>query len=92
MARLTLVSRGYCHLCADMLDALLPLKVAWGFELEVVDVDADEALLGQYDELVPVLLAGGRELCHYHLDVEAVVNHLKNAGLCVDAKTLESRP
>jgi hypothetical protein len=41
---------------------------------------------------VPVLLAGGRQLCHYHLDVAAVVNHLKNTGLCVDTKTLESRP
>jgi thioredoxin reductase (NADPH) len=92
MPRLTLISRSYCHLCADMLAALKPLQLEFGFEVDVVDVDADPTLLAQYDELVPVLLAGPRPLCHYHLDVEAVVNHLKNTGLCAGTKTLESRP
>lgn len=92
MVRLTLVSRGYCHLCTEMLEALVPLQAAWGFELDVVDVDSDERLLAQYDELVPVLLAGQGEICHYHLDAEALVSHLKTAGLSVDAKRLESRP
>jgi Glutaredoxin-like domain (DUF836) len=92
MQRLTLLSRAYCHLCTDMLAALAPLQAEYGFGIDVVDVDADPVLQAQYDELVPVLLAGGRQLCHYHLDVAAVVNHLKNTGLCVDTKTLESRP
>jgi thioredoxin reductase (NADPH) len=92
MPRLTLVSRSYCHLCADMLSALEPLQREYGFDIDVVDVDADPALLAQYDELVPVLLAGTGPLCHYHLDVAAVVNHLKNTGLCVGSKRLESRP
>ena len=34
----------------------------------VVDVDADPALEARYDELVPVLLHGETELCHYFLD------------------------
>ncbi|HEY1150689.1 MAG TPA: glutaredoxin family protein [Pseudoduganella sp.] len=44
------------------------------FTVEVVDVDADEALVAKYDELVPVLYGdlNEPELCHYFLDEEKV--------------------
>ena len=72
MARLTLVSRRYCHLCHEMELALLPLAAALGVDVDVVDVDADPELEALYDELVPVLLHRGTELCHYFLDVAKV--------------------
>lgn len=65
---LTLISRGYCHLCHDMEIALAPLAEEFGVSFVVVDVDADPALEAKYDELVPVLLHGETELCHYFLD------------------------
>lgn len=65
---LTLMSRGYCHLCHDMEAALAPLAEEFGAEVIVVDVDADPGLEAKYDELVPVLLHGDTELCHYFLD------------------------
>lgn len=65
---LTLMSRGYCHLCHDMEAALKPLAEEFGASLTVLDVDADPALEAKYDELVPVLLHGETELCHYFLD------------------------
>lgn len=65
---LTLISRSYCHLCHDMEMALAPLVAEFGAALSVVDVDADPALEAKYDELVPVLLHGATELCHYFLD------------------------
>lgn len=65
---LTLMSRGYCHLCHDMEAALAPLAAEFGATVTVVDVDADPALEAKYDELVPVLLHGETELCHYFLD------------------------
>lgn len=65
---LTLLSRVYCHLCHDMEAALLPLAAEFGARVTVVDVDADPALEAKYDELVPVLLHGDTELCHYFLD------------------------
>ncbi|EKD97444.1 MAG: glutaredoxin 2 [uncultured bacterium] len=34
----------------------------------MLDVDADPLLESRYDELVPVLLHGENELCHYFLD------------------------
>jgi hypothetical protein len=65
---LTLMSRGYCHLCHDMEAALRPLAGEFGATITVLDVDADPALEAKYDELVPVLLHGDTELCHYFLD------------------------
>lgn len=66
--QLRLMSRGYCHLCHDMEAALQPLLQEFGISVEVLDVDADPALEAKYDELVPVLLLGEEELCHYFLD------------------------
>jgi hypothetical protein len=56
-----------------MLRALQVLQQKHLFTVEVVDVDADEALVAQYDELVPVLLAckgdaDPVQLCHYFLN------------------------
>ena len=74
---LTLYSRSYCHLCDDMAAALAPLRAEFGFGLCVVDVDADEALEKRYGELVPVLMHGETELCHYFLDPVAVRSYLE---------------
>ena len=65
---LTLISRGYCHLCHDMEVALAALKSELDISLTVLDVDADPVLEAKFDELVPVLLHGEVELCHYFLD------------------------
>jgi thiol-disulfide isomerase/thioredoxin len=78
-ARFTLYSRSWCHLCEDMLAALSALQTdAQRFAVEVVDVDADPALVARFDELVPVLFGdpGQPELCHYFLDEAAVRNYL----------------
>jgi len=81
--RFTLYSRSYCHLCEDMLAALQALAPpAQAFEVDVIDVDLDPALVARFDELVPVLF--GRldepELCHYFLDEAAVRAYLERAG------------
>lgn len=65
---LVLVSRSYCHLCHEMEVALAPLAAEFGASVAVVDVDANPDLEAKYDELVPVLLHGQNELCHYFLD------------------------
>jgi hypothetical protein len=68
--RLTLLIRAYCHLCDDMRAALA--THAAGVRVDEIDVDADPALEAQWGALVPVLLADGRELCHYRLDASAL--------------------
>ncbi len=75
----TLYSRSYCHLCQDMHDALLRLQPPdWRFDVSVIDVDADPALVARFDELVPVLFGAldEDELCHYHLDPARVLAYL----------------
>ncbi|WP_229723903.1 glutaredoxin family protein [Oxalicibacterium solurbis] len=83
MIRFMLYSRTYCHLCDDMLAALSALSMEQAHTIEVIDVDADEALVARYDELVPVLTASrdngpARQLCHYFLDEAAVRAFLAN--------------
>ena len=74
--RFTLLSRSYCHLCEEMLEALRP--VVAGVPVDVIDVDAPEhaALEARWGDAVPVLFAGepspGHELCRYRLDAARV--------------------
>lgn len=73
---LTLYFREYCSLCHAMRDALRPYQAQYGFQLTVLDVDDDPALVERFDELVPVLMQGEVKICHYHLDsarLEAVL-------------------
>jgi thioredoxin reductase (NADPH) len=76
MPRLTLFGRSYCHLCDDMIAALEPLRSELGFALEVIDVDGDPVMARRFDTLVPVLMHGDTELCHYHLEVGKVRAYL----------------
>lgn len=84
----TLYSRSWCHLCEDMLAALRLLETPQQpFSITVLDVDADEALVARFDELVPVLFGdpAGPELCHYFLDVAKVGAYLADRAASSDA-------
>lgn len=70
---LTLMLREYCSLCHQMRSALRGYQAEYGFELQVVDVDEDPLLEKHYNELVPVLLHGNVEICHWHLDEEKLL-------------------
>lgn len=81
MIHFTLYSRGYCHLCDDMLVQLQSFNQNNVFSVTVIDVDADDALLALYDELVPVLIGQKEDqdavqLCHYFLDVPKLQHFL----------------
>jgi thioredoxin reductase (NADPH) len=65
---LILLSRRCCHLCHDMEVALGPLAAEFGATVTILDIDSDPCLEAKYDELVPVLMHGENELCHYFLD------------------------
>ncbi len=56
--------------------ALAPLASEFGASVKVLDVDADPVLEARYDELVPVLLHGDAELCHYFLDAPKTREYL----------------
>jgi hypothetical protein len=76
LTKLTLLTRACCHLCDEMEEALRPLSIEFGIGVARIDVDADAELRTRYDELVPVLLHEGRELCHYFLEEAKVRDYL----------------
>ncbi len=76
---LTVYTRLYCHLCEDLLARLEALRSEFDFRYEVVDVDEDPALRARYNEWVPVLEVGGREICHHFLDETALRHYLAQA-------------
>ena len=80
VSQLTLYYREGCHLCEDMLQALRGLQPSLGFGLRLVDVDRDPELVRRYDERVPVLSHGEREICQYRLD-ETVLREVLGRNL-----------
>ena len=80
MTTLTLISRAYCHLCKDMEAALVPLASEFAVDVNVVDIDTRPEFEALYDELVPVLLHEGTELCHYFLEATKVRDYLSKIG------------
>ena len=77
MRKLILYTRSHCHLCEDMHRQLLTLQKEMVFSVELRDVDSNPEWLARYDTLVPVLMLGNHEICHYHLDYEALVRALQ---------------
>ncbi|ULJ64545.1 glutaredoxin family protein [Wielerella bovis] len=77
---LTLMFREYCSLCHQMRDALQPLQAELGFGVEIVAIDDFPDLEEKYNELVPVLLHGDTEICHYFLDEPALRDYLQAAS------------
>jgi len=78
MSALKLYGRAWCHLCEDLRAELEPIAAEFGVAVEWIDIDTDPALEALYDELVPVLVLDGVELCHYRLDETRVRDALLN--------------
>jgi glutaredoxin len=66
--RVTLITRDGCHLCDDAERQLAALSGELGFELELLDVDADRARANEYSERVPVILIDGAEHGYWRLE------------------------
>lgn len=75
---MALYSRQYCHLCHDMLSAVEAMRDEFSFELDVVDVDADPELGRCYNELVPLLMHGDRELARWRLNAAGLRAYLSD--------------
>lgn len=76
---LTVFVRQGCHLCTDMLQELEYLKSELDFRYCVRNVDEDAGLAARYGDRVPVLMAGGTELCWYFLDDDRLREYLLSA-------------
>ena len=79
MTRLTFYSRADCCLCDEMKAVIDDVGRTVPFELEVVDVDTDLALVAAYGHDVPVLLVDGRKAFKHRLDAAALRRRLARA-------------
>jgi glutaredoxin len=82
MARITFYTREDCHLCTEALTALVRVRKAQPFELEVIDLDREAPAdkRSAYDWEVPVIELDGRKIMKYRLDEKRLVRLLSLAA------------
>jgi glutaredoxin len=80
VAKLVVYSRPGCHLCSDAMAVLHELQDELGFELEELDISADERLERAYFERIPVVTLDGEELSEYFVDEAALRERLKSVA------------
>ncbi len=79
MPKVTLYTRIGCHLCDDAKEVLESVRREKPFELDVVDVDTDPALVELYTYEVPVITIEGRKAFKYRVDAAALRAKLDRA-------------
>jgi len=67
-ARITLVGKPDCHLCADAREAIAAICAETGEEFVEVSVLDDPELADRYWEYIPVILVDGVQHDYYRVD------------------------
>ncbi|MDD2407256.1 MAG: glutaredoxin family protein [Tepidiphilus sp.] len=78
---LWVLSRPGCHLCDDMVEALMPIARHYGFIVVKRDVDVDPAWRQRYGRAIPVVLHGSVEICRHRCDAASVHDYLSRFPL-----------
>ena len=68
---ITVYSRPGCHICEELVEALLP-RVRGRASVDVVDIDSRDEWRDAYDIRIPVVEINGRFVCQYTLDTVAL--------------------
>ncbi len=74
-----LYTRKRCGLCDDAATELRRLAPELGFTLAERDIDEDPGLRARYDELVPVVVAGGHVVAEAPIDATRLRERLAAA-------------
>lgn len=77
-------SRPGCHLCEQLVEELLPL-IRGKAELQVLDVDSNPEWSKQYGSRIPVVECGGKFVCQYALDSDALLQAIEQPGPVIGA-------
>jgi glutaredoxin len=72
----TLYSRPGCHLCEQARATLERLRQETPFEIDEIDIEADDALHARYLERIPVVAVDGEEMSEYFVDEEALIRRI----------------
>jgi len=78
MSTVTVYSKAECHLCEDAIERLRRLQDEYSFEIDELDITADESLHDAYFERIPVIVLDGEELCEYFLQEALVRERLES--------------
>ena len=62
MSKIVIFMRPGCHLCEEAEAVVRPLAAAAGREVELIDIEQDDALHKKYLVLIPVIESEGVEL------------------------------
>lgn len=79
-ARVVLYGRPECHLCDEMKAVVEAVRRQTAFDLEIVDVDGDPALVEAYGLEIPVLVIDGRKAFKYRVGEDALRRRLDRAS------------
>jgi hypothetical protein len=88
----TVLGREGCHLCDEALAVLrriLREEAHREVRLEVVDIEADDALLAAYLERIPVVVLDGEELYDFFVDEADLRTRLARSAGHVGSDGLE---
>jgi glutaredoxin len=72
----TLYSRPGCHLCKEARAVLDRLRAETPFDVDEIDIEADDVLHARYLERIPVVAIDGEELFDYTIDEEALIRRI----------------
>ncbi len=77
MRTVTLYSRPGCHLCEEAKATLHRLQAERAaFEVDEINIEADDALHARYLERIPVIALDGEELFDFFVDEEALMRRI----------------
>ena len=80
MTTVTLYSRPGCHLCDEARTILERMRERTPFEVDEINIEADDALHARYLERIPVVAVDGEELSEYFVDEEALIRRILYRG------------
>jgi predicted thioredoxin/glutaredoxin len=78
-ARVRLVVREGCHLCADAREVVGRVCTDLGERYDEADCDADPRL-ARYSDMVPVVLVDGEQVDYWRVDPERLRSALAGSG------------
>ena len=79
MSSIYVYSRRGCHLCEVLIEEMLPL-LQGRIDIQVRDIDTNEAWRKDYDVRIPVVEYEGRVICEFHLDKAKIVAIVASSG------------
>lgn len=80
MPTIDLYGRDGCHLCEDARAQLVALAPELGFDLNDINIEADDDLHRRYLERIPVVVLDGEHLFDFFVDEAVLRDRLGTVG------------